>query len=574
MVLIRTADEVGIVLTYEEFYGERPTLDALIAILTKFSADDWLCQLARLSVLLGGENSRRPKWANAFLANFTPPDKVAKINAWFTKHQNRGITATVPSERDIGALIELAILHAPSAAARRMEFPVDSNYVFDALLMVTSLAQPQLEGILDAKEIASIFASMWVRSLCPDPFALASHAYHLFEILKSPKSARATEWASIFEMATGQELDEYFAGGVSIIVQLLSQSPQDIVSCWTSIYDPKHLDKTPSIKKPVEAYCSLRASSLTDLRRSIEEEEKNKNDIGAYNLIALKRSPLVEYGGTIYPLYLHGIAISILDGVYHAVIPPGNDKKSVDERKRRGGIFGKLFEYNILDILTLGFGDRVLCNPPRTDNVNEEAADAVLLCDSGLIVFQIKGYHVRAQTRFLLKTSSTLQELFKRVGLTEAVGQLAETITACRQGIVQGMPEHWSKPDTIIQPIIVTYERFPEFSLLRREIEALVSTVGDRHTRKPILMCSEDVERLISLPPGETLWGLTTEYISDHGYGSRSFHDFLNRKGVNGGEVRGERQRTMLRAIVQHLGLDPTALQEESPKNGKPQRQI
>jgi hypothetical protein len=564
---IRTRDDAGVVLTYEDFYGEMPTLDALIAILTKFSADDWLCQLARLSVLLGGENSRRPQWANAFLVNFTPPDKVGEINAWFAKHQSQGITATVPSERDIGILIELAILHAPPSAARRMEFPADSKVVFDALLMVTSLSQPRLDGVSASKEIASICATMWVRSLCPDPVALASHGYHLFEVLKSQRSAKAAEWASIFKMATGQTIDDYFAGGVSIIAQLLSQSPQDIGSCWTSIYDPKHLVKTSSIKKPLEAYCCLRASSLMELKRSIDEEETNKTDIGAYNLIALKRSPLVEYADTIYPLYLHGIATSVLDGVYHAVIPSAEDDNSVNARKRIGGIFGTLYEQDILNILTLGFGDRVLRNPVRTDNA-KEAADAVLLCDQGLIVFQIKGCHVPVQTRFLLRTPSTLQELFQRVGLTRATEQLAQTTEACRQGVVQGIPEYWSRADTFIQPIIVTYERVPEISLVRAEIEALTSTACDRQTRKPILVCSDDVERLTSLPPGETLWGLTTEYISDQGYRSRCFHNFLNRKGVKGGELFVERRRAMLRTVAQHLGFDPAALQEELPKNG------
>lgn len=318
----RASDEAGIVLTYDDFYGRAAQLDDLIGTLRQFAVDDWLCQLARISILLAGENSRSPKWANAFLQNFTPSGLVDQVNAWFQRHNEKGIIATVPSERDVGILIELAILHSPANAPRRMDFPQDSKTVFDAILMATSLAQPKLEG-LSKRETVSVFASLWLRSLCPNPLALAAQGYHLFEVLAPERSPEAAEWAALFEQATGLDLDDHFAGGFAVAVQLLNQSPQDIASCWTSVLDPKYLDEFPKLKKPAEAYCRLRTSSLSGLAQAIREYEVCEDDLGSFNLIAIKKTPLIEYRNTVYPLYLHGIASSLLDGIYHAAILPG-----------------------------------------------------------------------------------------------------------------------------------------------------------------------------------------------------------------------------------------------------------
>jgi hypothetical protein len=204
----RTTGEAGVVLTYEAIHGRSPELSELVSELKQFAVDDWLCQLARLSLLLAGANSRNPKWANAFLHGFTPSHLCEKVDGWFGAMREKGITTTVPSEREVGILIELAVLHSPPDAPRRMEFPQDSQVVFDSLLMVASLSQPKLEGRSDG-DFGAAFASIWIWPLCPDPLTVAMHGYRLFEILEPERSSQAAKWANAFSRSTRQDLDEY-----------------------------------------------------------------------------------------------------------------------------------------------------------------------------------------------------------------------------------------------------------------------------------------------------------------------------------------------------------------------------
>lgn len=547
---IHTNDELGVVLAYKDFYGQSIQLDNLIDTLQQFTVDDWLCQLARLSILLAGENRRSPKWANAFLQFFTPSNLVDKVNAWFKSRKEKGIVAVVPSERDVGILIELVILHSPTKAPRRMCFPQDLKKVFDAILMVTDLAQPKIEEP-SRIEFVSVCASLWLRSSCPDPLTLATHGYHLFEILESNRSTEASEWAILFEQSTGQSLDDYFVGGYTIVAQLLAQSIQDIADGKTlDVLDPIHLGKFPKIKKPMEAYCKLRKNSLSGLKQDICENEVDQNDLGSFNLIAIKKTPLIEYQNTIYPLYLHGVASSLLDGIYHAVI--SQDQTNRNHRKRVGGVFGNLHEKHVLDVLESGFGNRLLRNPVRKDN-DQEAADALLLYERGLVVFQIKGWHTPAKDKFHLRTPKTLQELFDRAGLVYAASQMAKTIVACRQNLVEGIPEYLARPETPIQPVIVTFERIPEFTLIKPKIDSVVKDVKiDRLVRSPVLLCPEDIERIVLLQGRETMWSLLVEY-SDSGGSSRSFHNFLNEKNIGSGQLYVERRQQMIERVLGHL---------------------
>ena len=553
-----TRDEAGVVLNFRDLYDKPVHIDDLKALLATFATDDWICQLARLTCLLGGNRSRAPEWANSFLQYFTPPQEIDRVNRWFAEHHENGTTAVVPSERHVEILLELAVLYAPSTAQRRMAFPGDERTVFDALLMVATLETDiPKANTSDSKEFVAAISTVWLRAICPDPLEMCESGYYTFEILGGEKrSPPAKEWALLFKAATGQELDDYFAGGFGYLVVLLHQTPQDLAEVWQSVLDPALLSSFPKFKQASEAYASLRTASIDTLRQEITKHEPGE-DLGSFNLIALRRFPLLEYKGGIYPLSFAGLANSLMDGVYHAVVTAalrsGQTKKVQHRLQHVGGVFGRLYEQQANDLLGSKYDDRLIRCPRRKDTGNE-AADALLLCDKGLIVFQTKSRHVLAKQKYVLRTPRTLNEYFERIGLVEAVEQVCRTIEACRAAQVEGLPEHWSQEDTPIQPIVITQERVPEFSLIRDAISTVTAIPKSYKSIRPvILMSSKDVENVVSLPPSDDLWGVLTDYLNSGA--KESFFNFLGAKRRADMTLLGERRKNMLSRLKDYLGL-------------------
>lgn len=179
-----------------------------------------------------------------------------------------------------------------------------------------------------------------------------------------------------------------------------------------------------------------------------------------------------------------------------------------------------------------------------------------MLCERGLVVFQIKGCHTPAQEKFRVRTPRTLQQLFERIGLVGAAKQLTKSLDACRQDLVEGVPLHWKSPETPIQPVIVTFEKVPESSLIKPEIDSVLAAARrDRFVRTPALLCPEDIERIVLLSGRETMWSLLAEY-SESGGSSGPFHNFLNYKKIGLGSLSADRRRQMIGRVAEHFGYD------------------
>ena len=166
----------------------------------------------------------------------------------------------------------------------------------------------------------------------------------------------------------------------------------------------------------------------------------------------------------------------------------------------------------------------------------------------------MKGMHVRAKDKYVLRTPRTLQEYFTRIGLAKAVSQVKETVQACRSGEVAGLPDPWSHDNTAIQPVIVTYERVPELSLMRQSILKLMGGGPLEHSVRPvILMSSEDMDNIVSLPPSDDLWRVLTEYVISGA--TQSFFNFLGPRRRSQVALLYERRNRVIDAVSVRLGL-------------------
>lgn len=547
-------DEAGVFLGYSDLYGNTCSINDIKTLLNRFSVEDWLCQLARLTCLLGGNRSRTPEWAKTFLLWFTPPDMHDKVRTFLDEHEQRGITVSMPSERHVEILLELAVVYAPHTAATPMKFPGDERTLFEALLMVATLDSeyPNLE--LDEDALLRTLFTIWHKSMCVEPLETASYGYHTYEILRGDnRSKDAEEWASLFLKATGQKLDMYYAGGFGALTILLSHSADDLASGWQSVLNPAELKQHPRLQRSVAAYTAIRACSLNQLRTDIRSLEPFDR-VSDFNLIALRKHPLMFHRGGVYPLSLSGISSSLFEGVYQAIVTVAN---TANERKHVGGVFGRLFETYILSLLREKFSDRLLSNPKRRDN-GEEAADAVLLCEGGILVFQIKGTRISGKQKPIQLTTQTLEEYFDRTGLLKAGKQLEQSISLCRrrhtdgQPLVEGLLDYWV--ESIIQPVILTYERIAEVSLTKPIIAKRMPSLGHHGpVRPPIILSVSDVENAVSLPQETSLWQVLNDYTASRT--ASPLHNYLGNKRHADPAIIARRRETMIDALVSYLDL-------------------
>ena len=557
MIRVSANTDAAIALNYTDLYGKPVDMTFIKEILKRFAVDDWLCQLARLTSVLGGPRNRDRKWIEVFVKYFAPPEELSRVSDWFKKHEELGRTTVAPSERHLEILMELVIRYAPETAENKMAFPGDEGSIFDALLAVAALDVGAKDGALseDRDSALAVFSSLLLRSICPNPLEIAIRGYDLYEILKGlDRSPKAVEWANLFEKATGENIDDYFAGGFGTLIHVLDQNIEDLKSGWDPVLAPDHLSKYPRLQRLLPSYYRLRSGRITDIKQEIERLEPD-DDLENFNLIPLRKYPLVRLNNSIYPLSLSSMANSLLDGIYYAVITAAIEDRIPEKVQDIGSVFGYLYENMVIDLLEAKFVGRVLRSPVREDT-GEEAADALVLCPGGLVVFQIKGSHTKVKGKVASENFAVEEgKFFEQTGMNKAIDQLVTTVDCCRAGRIRELPDFWQRPDVLLQPVIVTYERIPQFSLMQSSLNRrLMEPVQvDANVRQPILMSTDDIEHVVSLPLVDDLWRVLAEYVQT---GISSFANFLAAKRYPDMTIMGDRRNHMLDSILKHLGLE------------------
>jgi len=501
--------------TFNEIYGKRCSDEDLEGLLQRYLVDDWLWNLSRLSCLLCESRNLQNEYARAFFRFIVPPQMAQPLAVWQKRIRDEGTRPALFSERYVGILIELAMLYGSRDLAKRMNGDPKKS-LLDALLMLTDLEeQRQLtEGpnAKDMDEVASLFAILQDRSQVIDAQAVLVRGAEIYQVTSDPKSEKAQEWERLFQSATGHMLPAYFAGGICSLLPAYVMSPEQIANEWKALpgkflaSDGAEVDGVPGV------YFSLRCGTVDAIAKMVASLEPS-NEFDAFNLIPIRRYPLICYRGeAVFPLFVRGIAESLCEGVYHTVLTAHLEGRIAENVEYIGGVFGDLFEEYVLRRLADRFGDRLIENPARSDN-GDEAADAVLLCEGGVIVFQIKGCHVPTRRRFALKGSVEKEKEIERTGLSNAVDQVTSSISFCREGLIPELACYGHPRDLVIQPLVVTYEPVPALGTKQPFVEGLrASAQVDDRTRPLVLADVGEIEEFCSLRDGESAWSVLSEF--------------------------------------------------------------
>ncbi len=536
---------------YQAIYGRPCTLDDLIGLIKHFAVDDWLLHLSRLATLLAGPRHRPgSKYADAFFRYIVPERTHPRLASWFADAAARGATALIFHDRQVGILIELALLHAPSQASEKLG---PEGQVLDALLMLTDLATPPQWPQTD-EEIAAVLALLLDRSRLVDSIATITRGFHLYQIACPRLTLDARSWADLFKRATGPDLRTYFLGGLVLSVTEQVKSPEDLAGSFLPLPDSLRDGKGKSVRGVPDAYCAIRCAEVEQIKCAVQELEKDANP-DEFNLVPLLKYPLFRNGhGKAHSLFLSGMAVSLCEGIYQEIITAAKDHAIPESCQHVGGVFGLLFEEYVLDLLEECFPHRVLKRPRRSDN-GHEAADGAIICPEGVMVLQIKGRHVRATSRFAWKTHEAKEEDVKSTGLVDAVDQFVEkeSLLSFRQGLVEGV----GLPSPVLLPVAITYEAVPLSPSLLPIVKAQRARVRlDERTRPLVIMNVGEIEAACSLPPSDTIWGVLAEFMKSPGWQERHLTNFLYDTKRLSDKVLLSRWERIMPMLGERFGLD------------------
>ena len=539
---------------YSAIRGRPCSLGDLLAKVREFGVDDWILHLSRLATLLAGSRHRPGQYGDAFFTYLVPEDDI-RFRSWFKMVSSKGAKPFLFTDRHVGILIELALLHAPRDPTKKIP---PGGHVLDALLMLVDLETPEQLPQTDAAW-AVFMATIGQRSRLVEAVACATRGYFLYQIGRDNKSSSALEWSRLFGEATKSQLDAYFIGGLLALGVTVLKKPQEIAGIVEPLPSAPATDADHLMHGVPDAYYALRSASIEAIANETRRWEKNPNPV-EFNLIALRKKPLyVKNGAGPYTLFLSGLADSLCEGVYQEIITASVGDQVSESVQDVGSLFGYLFEEYVLELLEEVFPrERLLKRPRRKDN-GREGADAIILYPEGLIVLQIKGRHVPGTDRYAWKSEADLDEVIRRTGLVEAVEQFVErdSIRSCRKGLVEGL----SFRDCAlipIQPLAVTYESVPFEGLPIPKMRDLRERVRlDPYTRPLVAVDVQEIEALCSLPSSDTVWRVLAQYITSPEGQPRPIRNFLHDTGKLLDTAIDARWERTLASVIRQLKPEP-----------------
>ena len=558
-------EDFAVLPTYHDVYGVHGSEDDLVKLIQEYDVQDWLLHLARLSNLLCGHRHRDALYVKPFLEWFRPPALMGKLNEVFENNRREGRKTYLFTDRHIGILIELALLHAPRNPSRRIEKKEDLHRIFTALLILADLEDFSERIDTSTDEGKATFVDqvwvLWGRSELIDPQETIPRGAYLYQIADPNQSPEAVEWGSLFRQATGHGLVPFFMGGVCTLLPEYARTPAEIGKTWLQCATAVQGKEGKMLPDVPSAYHERRAISIEALATAVQEHEKG-NAIPDFNLIGLKKYPLLRAGdGGVFPLYASGIADSLCEGIFQDVARPAIDGLIDKDHNYVSHLFGLLFEQYVLGILAERFGTygerslgRLIPSPVRSDNGNQ-AADAILLCEEGIVILEVKGWHVAATHRFAVKPSADVAREIISTGLDKAVTQLQKSVECCRRGLVRPELPYRDLQHMLVCPMAVTYVQIPLFEPMPALIGKLEARAKvDDFTCPLVLAHDSEVGLLCSLPEGESFWRVLVAYSNASG-SRKSLNNFLVATCPGVGELLARRAMDRWERLKREVGF-------------------
>ncbi len=394
----------------------------------------------------------------------------------------------------------------------------------------------------------------------------AARAFHFYEVERNERSPEVAKYLELFYLATGVSGVDCILGGLDHTIREAARDFDEIASCWHAV--PRaSLCENPKEAEVLHAYEAVRMRSLRGLRALIREREEDR-PIRDWNLIALAQAPICDLGDMGAFVLNHTVlGRSLFDSVRHAILTAAREGRlpsPYTNEKAVGELYGKIFESYVYSIFQAAHPHQTFRIPEAH---GEQRADLLVWFPDKLIVAEVKGVHfVGLRHASYLSIDERRGEL-NRIGMPNAVNQIASTIRAIRAGEVSApsMPSYdWTT--TPIVPLVVTEELMPQvlwcwetfYAPMTNPLEELT---GGGPVGKLRFLTIDEVETVQDLSAPIDLGTLLYRWGGNPDYTEHTWDQFLAAQEVSyQNRFIAKNYRSMMRFLARRLDLDESLL--------------
>lgn len=405
----------------------------------------------------------------------------------------------------------------------------------------------------------------------------AARAFEFYELDRAERSGAVSKYLELFEIATGVDAIDCLMGGLNIVIREEARDFDEVANSWHATPRP-HQCENPKEAKELAAYEAVRMKPLAEFRELIIRRESNRH-VRDWNLIALSQAPLCDLGDMgVFALNHTALGRSLFDSVRHAILTAALEERLPDpwtNEQAIGELYGKIFQSYVFSVFDSAFHDRVWSIPAEE---HQKRADFLIWFPDKVIIAEVKGVHfVGLQHASYLSIEERREELLK-IGIPNAVNQLASTVRALRAGEIHAPAmSAYDWTITPIIPVIVTEERIPQVpgcwdAFCRPMCGPLANLDGAGPLRSLRLLNIVDVETIPDLEASDDLGALFIRWGADPRHMELPWGNFLATQHVRlRNRFIPDRYFDAARFLARRLDLDETQLtrHDQFPVDGE-----
>jgi hypothetical protein len=553
--------------SFFNLFERRARFADLEPILQRYPLQEWLSFLSRLQVILSGKRSGEDEYLRKAFFGVLSQDLRDRIVQFSEKHQ-LGSRIRLFYERQLSTLQQLVIMYAPLESGGTFDAETGRHDLGLALLMTIDLMDHDRRQNDRHDEVLACLIQDQIRMATTPPSHYAGRALHFYEIQAERRSSIVEEYLGLFEQATGVSAVDYMLGGFRDLIWEENRDPEEIAAGWAPI-GLGHSYENEQERQIVAASVAVRQQKLDDVRQWIRRLEGSR-PVRDWNLIALYKYPLIDLDPQpVFLVNLTALGRSLFDGVRHAILTAaceGRLAAPYNSAQAVGGLYGRVFERYVLQVLERAFGPQLI-RIPEGDN---ERCDALIWLPDKIVLVEIKGErHIAKDHARYMSLDQRHDELCK-IGIPKAVRQICRTISDVRAGTLR-LPDlpcyDWTV--TPIVPLVVTEELTPQLPGIWDRLYAsfnqpLQGSRGAGPVGRLRLLSVDDIEMVPDLAGPENFatvlfqWGLDAEFCE------MPWAAYLQSKSVDCTEKYiCQAVRDAILCLVKRLGLAPARIRRQ-----------
>ncbi len=284
----------SVIPTYSALFGNEPTLEQLLDVVTKYAPFEWLSFTSRLQNMLSGHNAVERERIQQAMCGTCDDDTHARL-VRFADERPGDSKLGLYYERQLSTLQQLAILHGTSESEEKLDDVNNRGDLPRALFMTYDL---MCLGRTDRDKDSALLACAIQDAIRVDLTPLlqyAVRAFKLYQMGTTQPSARVTKYCKLFELATGVTATEYLLGGLATLVREIIQDGRKLAKGWRPV------DLSGNSPSRLEGEClaafeKVRHKDLNELRTIVRQFEGERSIVD-WNLIGLSCGPICAFPG-------------------------------------------------------------------------------------------------------------------------------------------------------------------------------------------------------------------------------------------------------------------------------------